>query len=238
MTKSTLDKDLGKVVKLETVTYSVTRSMAMPGLLLVFFNRRDHAGEPVRGRGAAELVRDRWRRDRGLYGAQCRRQRRGQTIMGPAVGSRALTLGGALVIAAFCEAAGAILAGGDVVNTRLAESPAPGRRDAGPAIHPGDDIGLSGRRHVDPPSRPISAPRSRRPIPVVGGVVGAGIAAAGFWVVHWPMIGTIVASWVDLAGSRRVDRRGAARLREMVDPVPRGSRHGSKALGSGDGRAL
>ena len=37
--------------------------------------------------------------------------------VGPAVGSKALTMGGALVIAALCESAGAILAGGDVVST-------------------------------------------------------------------------------------------------------------------------
>ena len=37
--------------------------------------------------------------------------------VGPAVGSRALTMAGALVIAAVCETAGAVLAGGDVVNT-------------------------------------------------------------------------------------------------------------------------
>ncbi len=37
--------------------------------------------------------------------------------VGPAVGSRALSLGGALVIAAIFEAAGALIAGGDVVST-------------------------------------------------------------------------------------------------------------------------
>ena len=37
--------------------------------------------------------------------------------VGPAVGSRALTLGSALVIAAIFEAAGAIIAGGEVVGT-------------------------------------------------------------------------------------------------------------------------
>src|SRR5690606_11828280 len=37
--------------------------------------------------------------------------------MGPAVGARALTMGGALLIAAIFEAAGALLAGGDVVST-------------------------------------------------------------------------------------------------------------------------
>ena len=37
--------------------------------------------------------------------------------VGPAVGSRALTMGGALLIAAIFEAAGALIAGGDVGST-------------------------------------------------------------------------------------------------------------------------
>lgn len=37
--------------------------------------------------------------------------------MGPAVGSKAITIGGAIIIAAIFEASGAIIAGGDVVNT-------------------------------------------------------------------------------------------------------------------------
>src|SRR5690606_36249941 len=37
--------------------------------------------------------------------------------VGPAVGSKALTLTGAILIAAVCEAAGALLAGGEVVTT-------------------------------------------------------------------------------------------------------------------------
>src|SRR5690606_29450822 len=31
---------------------------------------------------------------------------------------------------------------------------------------------------------------------VVGGVVGAGVAAAGFGIANWPMLGSIAASWV------------------------------------------
>jgi PiT family inorganic phosphate transporter len=37
--------------------------------------------------------------------------------MGPAVGSKAITIGGAILIAGIFEASGAIIAGGDVVNT-------------------------------------------------------------------------------------------------------------------------
>ena len=37
--------------------------------------------------------------------------------VGPAVGSKALTLGGAIIIAGIFEASGALIAGGDVVGT-------------------------------------------------------------------------------------------------------------------------
>ena len=37
--------------------------------------------------------------------------------VGAAVGSKALTMTGAIIMAAICESAGALLAGGDVVST-------------------------------------------------------------------------------------------------------------------------
>src|SRR5690606_33969177 len=115
--------------------------------------------------------------------------------MGPAVGARALTMGGALLIAAICEAAGALLAGGDVVTTIS--------RDI---IVPGAHLGttayvmvmmaalLSSAVWVNLATivgAPVSTTHS-----VVGGVVGAGIAAAGLSAIVWPTIGTIAASWV------------------------------------------
>ena len=115
--------------------------------------------------------------------------------MGPAVGGRALTMAGALAIAAVCEASGALLAGGDVVTTVSSKLLSP-------------DLDLSARDFILVMSAaglasamwihiatflraPVSTTHS-----VVGGVVGAGIAAAGFAVVSWPIIGTIVMSWI------------------------------------------
>lgn len=115
--------------------------------------------------------------------------------MGPAVGSRALTMTSALAIAAVCEAAGAILAGGDVVNTvsKNILQPDEGMRvvefifvmtaamlSAALWIHLATFLGA-----------PVSTTHA-----IVGGVVGAGIAASGAGVVHWPVIGAIAASWV------------------------------------------
>ncbi len=116
--------------------------------------------------------------------------------VGPAVGSRALTMGGAITIAAIFEASGALIAGGDVVKT----------------IKKGIiDIGAFGS-HTDMFiwammaallaaalwlnfatwfKAPVSTTHS-----IVGGVMGAGIAAAGFSIVAWGTMGKIVASWI------------------------------------------
>jgi PiT family inorganic phosphate transporter len=115
--------------------------------------------------------------------------------VGPAVGSKALTLGGAIIIAAIFEAAGALIAGADVTNT----------------IRKGI-INLNTFENVDTFiwammaallaaalwlnlatffKAPVSTTHS-----IVGGVMGAGIAAGGFGIVHWATMGKIAASWV------------------------------------------
>ncbi|UPT76537.1 inorganic phosphate transporter [Sulfurovum sp. XGS-02] len=116
--------------------------------------------------------------------------------VGPAVGSKALTMGGAIVIAAIFEASGAIIAGGDVVDT----------------IKKGIIDINAFDTHVDPfiwamiaallaaalwlnfatmMKAPVSTTHS-----IVGGVMGAGIAAAGFTIVSWSTMGQIAASWI------------------------------------------
>ena len=116
--------------------------------------------------------------------------------VGPAVGSKALTMGGAIMIAVTFEAAGALIAGGDVVKT----------------IKKGiiDISAFGGNTEVfiwammaallaaalwlnlaTAFKAPVSTTHS-----IVGGVMGAGIAAAGFSIVDWGTMGKIVASWV------------------------------------------
>src|SRR5690606_9246222 len=114
--------------------------------------------------------------------------------MGPAVGSKALTMGGALVIAVIFEASGALLAGGDVVNTVA--------RDllVGDEIEPDRFVLLMMAALLASAlwvnlATYIGAPVSTTHA-VVGGVVGAGVAAAGWTSVAWPTVGTIAASWV------------------------------------------
>ncbi len=115
--------------------------------------------------------------------------------MGPAVGGRAMTLGAALALAAVCEAAGAMIAGGDVVRTvsRGIVAP-PGDMPAFNFILLMTAAFLAAALWINVAtmlSAPVSTTHS-----VVGGVLGAAVAAAGVTVVNWPVVGAIVASWV------------------------------------------
>ena len=115
--------------------------------------------------------------------------------VGPAVGSKAITLVGALVIAAIFEASGAIFAGGDVVTTiskNIIDPNAVANRSV--FIWTMMAALLSAAIWVNLATwigAPVSTTHS-----IVGGVMGAGIAAAGFAAVNWPVMGAIAASWV------------------------------------------
>ncbi len=115
--------------------------------------------------------------------------------VGPAFGSRALTLTGAIIIAAIFEAAGAIIAGGDVVNTIKS-----GIIDSSLITDPHAFIWamtaglLAGAVWLNFATS-IGAPVSTTHA-IVGGVMGAGIAGVGFSIVNWGSVGSIVASWV------------------------------------------
>jgi PiT family inorganic phosphate transporter len=115
--------------------------------------------------------------------------------VGPAVGSKALTLTGALIIAALFEAAGAIIAGGDVVGTIKK-----GIIDPSAISDPDVFIWLmmaallAGALWLNLATylgAPVSTTHS-----IVGGVLGAGIAAGGFGIANWSKMGAIAASWV------------------------------------------
>jgi len=116
--------------------------------------------------------------------------------VGPAVGSKALTMGGAIVIAAVFEAAGALIAGGDVVKTikkGIIDISAFGTNTdsfiwAMMAALLAAAVWLN---FATMAKAPVSTTHS-----IVGGVMGAGIAAAGFGIVAWGTMGKIAASWV------------------------------------------
>ena len=115
--------------------------------------------------------------------------------VGPAVGSRALTMAGALVIAAVCETAGAILAGGDVVNTISKGIIDPTLMpDTATFIMAMTGALLAAALWLNLATyfgAPVSTTHA-----IVGGVLGAGIAATGTAAVNWGTMGKIAASWV------------------------------------------
>ena len=115
--------------------------------------------------------------------------------MGPAVGGKVISITTAIIIAAVCESAGALLAGGDVVKT-VSKG----------IISPGDAISVVDFRYLmlaallaaalwinlaTMLSAPVSTTHS-----IVGGVLGAGIAAAGVGLVNWVTMSKIAASWI------------------------------------------
>ncbi len=116
--------------------------------------------------------------------------------VGPAVGSKALTMGGAIIIAAIFEAGGAFIAGGDVIKTikkGIIDINAFGG-DVDPFIWAMMAALLAAALWLNFATMmkaPVSTTHS-----IVGGVMGAGIAAAGFSIVSWGTMGTIAASWV------------------------------------------
>jgi PiT family inorganic phosphate transporter len=115
--------------------------------------------------------------------------------VGAAVGSRAITLTTALVIAAIFEVAGAVFAGGRVVTTIEA-----GIVDAAQMPTGFSFVWVMMAALVSAAvwiniatwsGAPISTTHS-----IVGSILGAGVAAAGFSAVHWVSLAGITASWM------------------------------------------
>jgi PiT family inorganic phosphate transporter len=116
--------------------------------------------------------------------------------VGPAVGSKALTMGGAIVIAMIFEAGGAFIAGGDVVSTikkGIIDINAFGT-DTDSFLWAMMAALLAAALWLNIATMakaPVSTTHS-----IVGGVMGAGIASAGFSIVDWGTMGKIASSWV------------------------------------------
>ncbi|SNC63414.1 inorganic phosphate transporter, PiT family [Marinobacter sp. es.048] len=115
--------------------------------------------------------------------------------VGPAVGSGALSLGAAVVIAAIFEAGGAIIAGGDVVSTIKGGIIDPSNLEESRAfVWLMTAALLAGALWLNLATwmgAPVSTTHS-----IVGGVLGAGIAAGGWGIADWAVMGKIAASWV------------------------------------------
>jgi len=115
--------------------------------------------------------------------------------LGPAVGSGAITMGWAILIAAVFEALGAIVAGGEVVGT-IKGGIIDAKQITDPSLFAWVMFAalLAGALWLNLATAvgaPVSTTHS-----IIGAVMGAGIAAGGWGLVNWGTIGAIVASWV------------------------------------------
>ncbi|MEZ5947554.1 MAG: anion permease, partial [Hyphomonas sp.] len=193
--KATLDKDLVKVgAKAEAAVASAARGIVAPGLGFLFLAAIVLIGGTLlSGQDNGILITA--AAAIGGYMALNIGANDVANNVGPAVGSKALTIIGALIIAAICESAGALLAGGDVVSTI-----SKGIIDASTVPSADTFIWLMMAALISSAlwvnlatilNAPVSTTHS-----VVGGVMGAGIAAAGINAVNWPTMGGIVASWI------------------------------------------
>ena len=190
----TLDRDLGRLASLEAATAFASRPMVGLGisfvfvvlaslLATVFFGQSNNTFIVIIAAGI------------GAYMALNIGANDVANNMGPAVGANALSMGAAIAIAAVFESMGALLAGGDVVSTIAKGIIAPESMQTS-AIFIWAMLAalLSAALWVNLATwvgAPVSTTHS-----VVGGVMGAGIAAAGFAAVNWPTMSKIAASWV------------------------------------------
>ena len=192
--KTAVDKDLKRITQLEKASTRVgLRNLNMGfGLLFVlgvwvftFFKTGNADGYEIIA--IASII--------GAYMAMNIGANDVANNVGPAVGSKALTMFGALVIAAVFEAAGALIAGGEVVSTISKSIVSPDSfADQSIFIWAMLSALLAAASWVNLATlvgAPVSTTHS-----VVGGVVGAGIAAAGLSAVDWGVMSTIAASWV------------------------------------------
>lgn len=192
--KPTLDKDLDKFSRLELAGNAMARPLVAPAVAFVFlmfamamagFYVSDHPNAIIIVAAAGI----------GAYLAINIGANDVANNVGPSVGSKALTIGGALLLAAVFESAGALIAGGDVVKTV-----SKGIIDATQVTDYTDFVKLMLAALISAAvwlnlatwiGAPVSTTHS-----IVGGVMGGGIAAAGFGSVSWGTMSGIAASWV------------------------------------------
>ncbi len=192
--KSTLDKDLAKVAQLERASGVVSRGYAGQGVSLVFLVIVGIVAA-VLTEGFSGSVFIVAAAVLGGYMALNIGANDVANNVGPAVGANAMSMPLALIIAAIFESAGALIAGGDVVGTISKGIVDPGAMaSAEQFIWAMMAALVSAALWVNLATwigAPVSTTHS-----VVGGVVGAGIAAAGFGAVDWSKMYQIAASWL------------------------------------------
>jgi len=190
----TLDTDLHRISRVEQAASYVARPMVGLGIALAFIVMAALAAAVFLGHAPSNFIVI----AAAAFGAYMAVNIGANDVannMGPAVGAKALSMGWAIVIAAVCESAGALLAGGDVVSTIAKGIIDPASvSDTKVFIWAMMAALISSALWVNLATwvgAPVSTTHS-----VVGGVMGAGIAAAGMAAVNWASMGMIAASWI------------------------------------------
>lgn len=194
MYKETLSKDLGKLIQIESAASETARSFVKFGISIIFLaivwvvasSVTDGIDNPTYIIAAGVI---------GGYMALNIGANDVANNVGPAVGAKSLTMFGAILIAIVCEASGALIAGGDVVTTISKGIIDPSKLADQSLFVPAMMSALLAAALWINIATWVGAPVSTTHS-VVGGVMGAGIAAAGFGVVNWPVMAKIAASWV------------------------------------------
>jgi PiT family inorganic phosphate transporter len=191
--KTSLDKDLRKIERLEEAVRSVSRNPAL-GIALLFLAIAGILASTQIGAApngllmvVAAVI--------GGYMALTIGANDVANNVSPAVGARALTMTGALTVAAIFECAGALIAGGDVVETISKDI-------VDPALVPSGEVFvwimmsalLASALWVHLATflgAPVSTTHA-----IVGGVLGAGVTAVGASAVDWLVVSSILFSWL------------------------------------------
>lgn len=194
LVKPTLDKDLEKIAQVEEASQHVSRGLAPYGLALIFLILASivAAGAAMDSPGttivmaAAALA---------AYMAMNIGANDVTNNVGPAVGARVISMGAALAMAVVFEIAGAMIAGDQVVATISRGIIDPSvTSTAGAYVWAMMAALLSAGLWVNFATwvnAPVSTTHS-----IVGGVLGAGVAAVGIGALNWGIVAGITASWV------------------------------------------
>ncbi|TCL96341.1 PiT family inorganic phosphate transporter [Rhizobium sp. PP-WC-2G-219] len=192
--KSTLDKDLDKLTLNEEASLFVLKSSVGLGLGFIFliFVMIIAASAVSEAPGAIIVVAA-----AAIAGYMAMNIGANDVTnnVGAAVGARAMTMTGALVIAAIFEIAGALFAGGRVVSTiegGLVDATA--FTDSATLVWVMMSALISAAVWINIAtwcSAPISTTHA-----IVGSILGGGIAAVGFSSVQWLSLGGITLSWM------------------------------------------
>ena len=190
----TLDRDLGRINRVELATQYVSRPLVGFGIALAFIVLAGLYAALIFGlsQSSAIIIAA------AIFGAYMALNIGANDVannVGPAVGARAMSLTTAIAIAAIFEAGGAIIVGGEVVGTIKS-----GIIDPSKISDPQVFIWLMMAALLAAAlwlnlatalGAPVSTTHS-----IVGAVLGSGIAAAGWDLANWGTVGEIAASWV------------------------------------------